>query len=53
MQFLRNTWYCAGWGADLGQDDLVDRTILNESVLLYRKQDGSAVAIGNRWVPPT
>ncbi|WP_322086955.1 aromatic ring-hydroxylating dioxygenase subunit alpha [Burkholderia sp. BCC1999] len=48
MKFLRNTWYCAGWGADLGQTDLIDRTILNESVLLYRKEDGSAVAIGNR-----
>ncbi|MEX3982228.1 Rieske 2Fe-2S domain-containing protein [Paraburkholderia sp. EG287A] len=48
MTFLRNAWYCAGWAEDLGQEDLTPRTILNEPVLLYRREDGAAVAIGNR-----
>ena len=48
MAFLRNTWYCAGWSADLGADDLNARILLNEPVLLYRKEDGTPVAIGDR-----
>lgn len=47
MAFLRNTWYCAGWGNELGADDMIGRKLLGESVLLYRKEDGTAVAIGN------
>lgn len=47
MSFLYNAWYCAGWSADL-TENLSPITILNEPVLLYRKQNGAAVAIGNR-----
>lgn len=48
MPFLRNAWYCAGWAHELSREPIA-RTLLNESVLFYRKQDsGSAVAIGNR-----
>lgn len=47
MAFLKNAWYCAGWGHEIGEDDLIGRKLLGESVLLYRKQDGTAVAIGN------
>jgi len=47
MPFLMNTWYCAGWGNELGPDDLVGRKLLGESVLLYRTEDGVAHAIGN------
>ncbi|MFK7919103.1 MAG: Rieske 2Fe-2S domain-containing protein [Ilumatobacter sp.] len=47
MTFLKNTWYCAGWGNEVGPDDLIGRKLLGESVLLYRKEDGTAVAIGN------
>ncbi len=48
MTFLRNAWYCAGWGIDLGAEGLSPITLLNEPVLLYRQQDGTAVAIGDR-----
>lgn len=47
MAYLRNAWYCAGWGGDLGVEPLA-RTFLDEPVLLYRREDGSPVAIGNR-----
>ena len=48
MSFLYNTWYCAAWGSEVGRDQLLGRTLLNEHVLLYRKENGDAVAIGNR-----
>lgn len=48
MAFLRNTWYCAGWASELATDTLLSRKLLGEPVLLYRQQDGTAVAIGNR-----
>jgi phenylpropionate dioxygenase-like ring-hydroxylating dioxygenase large terminal subunit len=48
MRFLRNTWYVAAWGDEIKPGALVQRTILGESVLLFRRQDGTAAAIGNR-----
>lgn len=48
MPFLRNAWYCAGWSSELDGDRLLGRTLLNEPVLMYRRQDGTPVAIGNR-----
>lgn len=45
--FLYNTWYAAGWAADLGAE-LVGRTLLELPVLLYRDAAGRAVAVGNR-----
>lgn len=51
MTFLRNAWYCAGFGADLAtgaEAAPVARTFLNQHVVLYRKLDGAAVAIGGR-----
>ena len=44
--FLRNAWYVAAWSHEVGQK-LMDRTLLGESVCLYRKEDGTAVPIGN------
>lgn len=48
MAFLRNTWYIAAWQNEVGSGSLFPRTILNEPVLLYRKQDGAIAAIGDR-----
>lgn len=48
MPFLRNAWYVAAWADELTAGALFQRTILGESVLFYRKPDGTAVAIGNR-----
>jgi vanillate O-demethylase monooxygenase subunit len=48
--FLKNAWYCAGWDKDLslGQDGLLARKIAGQSVLLYRKPNGEAVAMEDR-----
>jgi len=48
MKFLKNAWYCAGWGDDLGATTLSAITILEEPILLYRRDDGTPVAIGDR-----
>ena len=48
MPFLRNAWYVAAWGNEVKAGGLFSRKLLGESVLLYRKEDGAAVAIGNR-----
>lgn len=42
--FLRNAWYVAASEAELG-DDLYPITLLSESVVLYRKSDGTPVAL--------
>ncbi len=46
-QFLRNAWYVAAWSSEVGEKPF-SRTLLGESVLLLRRADGSAAAIGNR-----
>jgi vanillate O-demethylase monooxygenase subunit len=45
--FLKNCWYVAAWAKDVGRE-LLGRTYLSESVCLYRKEDGTPVAIGDR-----
>ena len=45
--FLRNHWYTAAWSDELGTEPLA-LTMLNEDVLLYRKQDETPVALENR-----
>ncbi len=44
--YLMNTWYVACWSDELGEE-LITRTILEKPVLLYRKDNGDPVAIGN------
>jgi phenylpropionate dioxygenase-like ring-hydroxylating dioxygenase large terminal subunit len=44
---VRNGWYVAGFAADLGAEPIA-RTILGQPVALYRKADGTAVAVGGR-----
>jgi phenylpropionate dioxygenase-like ring-hydroxylating dioxygenase large terminal subunit len=46
--YLRNTWYVAAWSDDLADGKLLARTILKEPVVLYRKADGSVVALQDR-----
>ncbi len=46
MSFLRNAWYVAAWSDELAAP-LFSRTIIGEHVLLYRKLDGSAVALSD------
>ena len=45
--FPRNCWYVAAMDFEV-QDGLLPRTLLDEPVLLFRRQDGSAAAIENR-----
>jgi len=40
MKFVRNTWYGAAWSEDIGRT-LLPRTLLNEAIVFYRKEDGS------------
>ena len=44
--YLRNAWYMAGWDYEISRD-MIARKILDTHVLLYRKEDGSAVAMSN------
>ena len=47
MAFLRNTWYVGAWAHEVSRA-LTPRKLLGEPVLFYRKENGEAVAIGNR-----
>ena len=47
--FLRNYWYVATWARDLGRKPLA-RIMLNEPVVLFRKQDGTPVALEDRCI---
>jgi len=46
MKFLKNAWYCAAWGHEISRQPLA-RTLLNEKVVMYRKEDGGIVALQN------
>ncbi|MGB7037851.1 MAG: Rieske 2Fe-2S domain-containing protein [Xanthobacteraceae bacterium] len=46
--FLRNAWYVAAWADELDGGRLVPRTIMNEPVVLYRKENGEVAAIEDR-----
>jgi vanillate O-demethylase monooxygenase subunit len=45
--FLRDYWYVAAWSDEVSREPLA-RTVLGEDIVLFRKQDGSAVALENR-----
>jgi phenylpropionate dioxygenase-like ring-hydroxylating dioxygenase large terminal subunit len=47
-KFLRNTWYVAMLSLELGEGKLVHRTIMNEPIAFYRKEDGGIAAITDR-----
>ena len=47
-KFLRNCWYVAMFSSELGDGELKHRTILNEPIVLYRKEDGGVAAITDR-----
>lgn len=47
MAFLRNTWYVAAWGHEVG-DDFFVRKILGDAVLMYRTAAGTVAAVADR-----
>jgi len=49
VHFLQNFWYIAGFSHDIGHE-LVGRTILGKRVLIYRREDGVAVALEDRCI---
>jgi phenylpropionate dioxygenase-like ring-hydroxylating dioxygenase large terminal subunit len=48
MTYLRNTWYVAALAKEVHIGVLFHRTLLGDSVLMYRKQSGEAVAMRDR-----
>ena len=46
--WIKNAWYVAGWGHEITGDKPMARTLLNEPVVMYRKQDGGIVALEDR-----
>lgn len=46
-KFVRNSWYVAATAAELGRA-LLGRTLLGSPVVLYRKEDGTPVALEDR-----
>jgi len=47
MTFLKNAWYAAAW-ADEIKDAFLARRILEEPVLMFRRENASAVALADR-----
>lgn len=45
--FVRNCWYVAAWSDELGRQPLA-QIYLNEPVVLFRKEDGTPVAMEDR-----
>jgi vanillate O-demethylase monooxygenase subunit len=46
--YLRNAWYVAAWTDDLAEGRLLDRTIMQEPIVLYRTADGRVAALQDR-----
>lgn len=46
--FIRNLWYVAAWSHELTPGAPLGRVIIGEPVVLYRRADGSAVALEDR-----
>jgi len=44
---IRNAWYVAAWSTELGNDPIA-RVMLGEPVVLFRAEDGTAVALADR-----
>lgn len=45
--FVRNAWYVIAWSEEVNRRPL-HRTVLGEDVVLYRRQDGTPVALADR-----
>lgn len=46
-KFVRNIWYVGLWSHELPAGALVARTILNQPVLFFRREDGTVAAISD------
>lgn len=48
MAYLRNAWYMAGWCSEVGIESALQRTLLDESIALFRDASGTMHAISDR-----
>jgi phenylpropionate dioxygenase-like ring-hydroxylating dioxygenase large terminal subunit len=48
MTYLKNTWYVSALSSEIGSQALFHRKIMGISILIYRKQDGTPVALHDR-----
>ena len=46
--FLKNAWYVGAWGTEVGRQNLLRRTLLNEPVVFFRQEDGTPVALADK-----
>jgi len=46
--FIKNAWYVAAWSKEVNRFSMLARTLLNEPVVMYRKYDGTPVALYDR-----
>ncbi|WP_168666291.1 aromatic ring-hydroxylating dioxygenase subunit alpha [Paraburkholderia sp. SG-MS1] len=46
--YLRNCWYVAAWNYEIEADTLLARTIINEPLVFFRKEDGTVAALQDR-----
>lgn len=46
--YLKNCWYVAAWDHEVLADNLLQRTVLGHSLVFFRTEDGSVVAMDNR-----
>jgi len=46
MEYLKNAWYVAAWSKDISEQP-VSRRYLNQSVMLFRKENGGIAALAD------
>lgn len=47
--FVRNHWYVAAYGREVGRE-ILGRTVLDEPIALYRTEDGTVAALADRCI---
>lgn len=48
--YPRDAWYVAAWTHELAGDALISRTIINEPIVIYRRENGDLNALADRCV---
>jgi len=48
MNYLHNAWYVVALSSEVGSQDLFSRKILDQSLMVYRREDGEAVTLLDR-----
>jgi vanillate O-demethylase monooxygenase subunit len=47
-RYLENVWYLAAWDHELQADDVLARRLLDRPVVMFRKSDGTVVALDDK-----